>query len=91
MTSNFYAFNPVNLWFNIKSIEIVSNLDPLKNFYVSLSVNQLKSTKETNAVNIRIIETQHPRSPEVVSSSGSDIERDEAVQQGNHNIVNLPS
>merc|ERR1711899_559880 len=34
---------------------------PRKGDIVRFDINQLKSTKETNAINIRIIETQHPR------------------------------
>ena len=38
---------------------------PRKGDIVRFDINQLKSTKETNAINIRIIETQHPRTTSV--------------------------
>ena len=31
--------------------------------FFRFDINQLKSTKETNAVNIRILESQHPQPP----------------------------
>jgi cold shock CspA family protein len=40
---------------------------PRKGDIVRFDINQLKSTKETNAINIRIIETQHPRTTSATS------------------------
>lgn len=48
---------------------------PRKGDVVRFDINQTKSTKETNAVNIRIIESQHPRTK-------VDDEEKEEVQQG---------
>ena len=36
---------------------------PTWNCFYRFDINQPKSTKETNAINIRIIETQNPRAP----------------------------
>ena len=40
-------------------------------FLSRFDINQLKSTKETNAINIRIIETQHPRDALIPTSAGT--------------------
>ena len=47
----------------LKYSTVLSKPEFNSKFINRFDINQSKSTKETNAINIRIIESQHPRSP----------------------------
>jgi len=58
-----YELNGLNLEIPLHANDCDLRDFPRKGDIIRFDINQSKSTKETNAINIRIIESQHPRSP----------------------------
>merc|ERR1740129_2590482 len=66
-----YELNGLNLEIPLHANDCDLRDFPRKGDIVRFDINQLKSTKETNAINIRIIETQHPRDALIPTSAGT--------------------
>ena len=59
-----YELNGLNLEIPLHAKDCNLREFPHKGDVVRFDINQLKSTKETNAINVRIIESTHPKSPQ---------------------------
>ena len=69
-----YELNGLNLEIPVHGKDCDQRDFPRKNDIVRFDISQLKSTKETSAVNIRIIESEHPKEAE--------IHEEDEIQQG---------
>lgn len=75
-----YELNGLNLEIPLHAKDCEVRDFPRKGDIVRFDISQLKSTKETSAHNIRVIESQHPR--EEIEDELDDGEKSDEVQQG---------
>ena len=63
-----YELNGLNLEIPLHAKDCNLREFPHKGDVVRFDINQLKSTKETNAINVRVVESTHPKSPQTSSA-----------------------
>lgn len=66
-----YELNGLNLEIPLHAADCNLRHFPRTGDVVQFDINQSKSTKETNAINIRIVESKHRRSPVASASAGA--------------------